>query len=747
MWAVVATIALLPAANAFGQSFHKAGSEFNAVRSVTIPTGKGYTIAVTEFFHHGEIHSDGSNVVVIAKNKELTPVRILQLGPGDFCRLAFQVVKGQAEYEIFYGGEKPTEELPKWTSQAGLLLETRQFKHVDLNNLDSVRKGFESAQPIGADYVETVFHAENPFSLKREPFLSRYTGHITVPTTATYGFFTPSQDCSFLLIDDKLVASEPGRHGPTYHARPGTRHDVKLESGWHKFEYYHAAAGGDAMMVADWEPEPATEKPKQPVMIPAAVFGSDTVVHVPVGSVSLRTTKAVPDFLVKIAGEVPLPGNDTPLIRVQFQNISPKPLMMGGAKIQWDFGDGQTSEQPETEHVYLRPGMYSVTLSVRHGGPPIAITNKLYVDRPHLTHKDKPDSLDDYLGTIEKYDVTTLDAASLRQLALALEAKAIALENPTEEEIKKSQAAAEEAGDHAETKKETGRHKKSGRDDAKESDRYWKEAVAVGKTALTKESAAKGDADLLKLAQLVGPIARQRLGDSETASQIWLNAAERIATSAMKAECKVAAADIAINDLLDPTAAKKLLDDATERLGKTATGSAAASLQRVWGDYHAAMGDGAAARKAYAEAERFVASQRRFSEKTAWRGAHARSTEEFIKLKQYDRAVEEILAWQADFPIERIEGYQTLLYARYWAGREKDAQAVAQADQLFAVHPNSPYIDQALMVSADCDIHQGRKERALATLHTLLKDYPGSPLVPLAKTKIEALESEGQSNK
>ena len=54
-----------------------------------------------------------------------------------------------------------------------------------------------------------------------------------------------------------------------------------------------------------------------------------------------------------------------------------------------------------------------------------------------------------------------------------------------------------------------------------ESDRYLAKAVAAGKAAFLDESAATGDDDLLKLAQLIGPMARERLGDSETAFQIW----------------------------------------------------------------------------------------------------------------------------------------------------------------------------------------------------------------------------------
>ena len=133
---------------------------------------------------------------------------------------------------------------------------------------------------------------------------------------------------------------------------------------------------------------------------------------------------------------------------------------------------------------------------------------------------------------------------------------------------------------------------------------------------------------------------------------------------------------------------------------------------------------------------------RSLAERTAWLGAHARSTEEFIKEKQFARAAEELDAWQRQFSAEKLDGYLTLLTARYWAGRGKHAQAIAQADRLLAVNPDSPYMDQLLLLAADSEMRLGRKDRALATLHSLVKDYPGSPLAPLAKKNIGLLEGE-----
>ena len=133
---------------------------------------------------------------------------------------------------------------------------------------------------------------------------------------------------------------------------------------------------------------------------------------------------------------------------------------------------------------------------------------------------------------------------------------------------------------------------------------------------------------------------------------------------------------------------------------------------------------------------------RNFIESTAWKGAHSRSAEEFIKTNQFDRAAEELQAWQREYPGEKINGYLTLLYARYWAARGKYAQAIAQAEQLQAVNPDSAYADQILFLAAECEVRRDRQDRALATLHSILKDYPGSPLVPAVQKKLAELEKK-----
>ena len=589
----------------------------------------------------------------------------------------------------------------------------------------------------GSDYVEQVGHGYNPFATKPGPFLSHYSGYLQIPSAGNYAFWTSSQDASFLLIDDKLVTSAPGRHGPLYQARPRTRGDADLSAGMHKFDYYHAAAGPTAMMAAIWEPKAGDDRRPQPERIPPEAFRAPLVGHIPAGRLTLRTAKLVPDFVFKVAGEVPLPDNPVPLLGAMFRDVSPAPLSEA-PKIQWDFGDGQTATFHNVDHVYLHPGVYTVKLTIRHAGRTFEMANRIAIEPPILTQVPKGHTLKEYVKVIESYDPQKLDAAGLRQLALAYEAKALSIESKADNDKLKAEKNEGRMSDKA---RASSRAKRAA-EDTSEPVKYFTAAVAAIEKALTNEtSTLEGDEDLTRLAQHVGPIARDTLSDSQAAIKIWQGAARLVKNPSLRAVCELEAADIAVNDLLDVAAAKRLIESATGRLGATATGPSAARLQQVRGDCAAAAaGDGKTAAAAYQEAQRLLGSSGDYARQTARRGAHGRSTEEFLKDNQLDRAVAEIRAWQRDFPADKLDGYQTLLYARYWAARKQFAQAVAQADRLQAANPDSPYVDQLLYLAADCELKQGRRDRALAILHSILKDHPGSPFLPQVKQAIERLE-------
>ena len=505
-----------------------------------------------------------------------------------------------------------------------------------------------------------------------------------------------------------------------------------MEQGPHKFEYFHAASGPNAIMTAAWEKNPRNEKPA-PVAIPASVFRADSAGPVLVGPPETQQEKVLPHFATEITGSVPLPENPKHLVGVQFENLSP-PALMTKSKMAWNFGDGQASDQPSPEHVFLLPGLYSVKLAIQRGVRKVDITYTIQIDQ----RQDRPKELhelDRYLPILETYDAAKLDAASLQQLVAAYLWKAELIISPKgERNPGESDVTDGTLVDPAEETRLMLEREAAARE-------YLVRAVNAARVAFTTTSVAEDDETLFELAQLVGPIARDRLGDSQLAGQIWQAASQRISRPSLRAECQLAAADIALNDLLIPAYAKNLLDKVSASIGQAETGNVVSRLHRIWGDYYAATGDRSQARKHYNDAARILPSDRSHVEQTAWRGAHSRSTEQFLKSGRYGRAAEQLRVWQSEFPSDKFDGYMHLLFARYWIGRKNYPAAVAQADQILVVNPTSPYADRLLALAAEAEEKRDRIDRALATLESLLHDYPGSPLVPHAQKEVERLES------
>ncbi|MDZ7617452.1 MAG: tetratricopeptide repeat protein, partial [Patescibacteria group bacterium] len=378
-------------------------------------------------------------------------------------------------------------------------------------------------------------------------------------------------------------------------------------------------------------------------------------------------------------------------------------------------------------------------------GRELAMSNRVYIDRPLLTRRDEKTfhKLDDYLPVLEGYDPKALDAASLRQLVEAYLAKAAGLENPEPQEEAAKVAAPEAASTQIEPPA-TGRRRLPAEPESEPvtARSYLEKALAAGQVAFVDaQSKATGDDELLKLARIIAPVARDQLTRSDVAFQIWEGASRRVRNPEAKAECFVEAADIAINDLLKAAAMKPVLEAAARSMVDASDGRQAARLAGIWGDFHAATGDGPAARDAYRKAEQVTAHHGKYTERTAWRGAHSRSVEAFLRDGEYHRAVDQLRKWQTEFPTERIDGYLTLMYARYWAELEKWPQAIAQAEQLQAVNPDSPYVDQALLLAARCEMKRQRPDRAVATLRSLLTEHPGSPLVPEVKKMLATLDA------
>ena len=401
------------------------------------------------------------------------------------------------------------------------------------SDLSSVRDAWKSAEPVRDGLCAGRLPSVQPVLARPRAVPRRYRGKLRASRAGTYLFFTSSQDCSFLLVDGRTVVAAPGWHGPIHDAR--IKGEMKLSAGPHEFEYVHAAAGGDACMVAAWQP-PGAAKPES---IPPSAFGSEAIAGYP--TIPVKYSR---DYLVEVAGEVPLADSDLPLVRVQFRIV-----MRSGAsrsKLHWDFGDGQTSTLAEPLHVYLAPGLYKVAVRGSGESESQAIVNRVPIHRA-LVFADQnhpPDQLAPYLTILDKYNPAALDVRRCLQLVRAFDQAKLAAR-----------------------------------------------AVKAGQAGIQSIEKPTDSESALEVVRLVGGLLRDRVDDPKAAVAFWEKAVKVLRPEPWKAEFEIEAADVSLGLLLQAEPARKLLDSASARLGQSAEPALAGRLNRVLADYYARKGD------------------------------------------------------------------------------------------------------------------------------------------------------------
>ena len=156
-----------------------------------------------------------------------------------------------------------------------------------------VRKAFDAAAPIGADYVEAVFHGCNPFSLKREPFLSRYTGYLDLTKAGRLrlhhvqpGLQLPARSTT------SWSASAPGHHGPMHCAparQPARRAAFGRPAQVRVLPRRGRAERHDGRRLGDRSDRPEAARSRRSFR--RRFSTAHLVGHLPAGHVSLRTAK------------------------------------------------------------------------------------------------------------------------------------------------------------------------------------------------------------------------------------------------------------------------------------------------------------------------------------------------------------------------------------------------------------------------------------------------------------------------
>ncbi len=527
----------------------------------------------------------------------------------------------------------------------------------------------------GAGAVDRIWQGQNMFG-PSDGFCSRYVGWLYCPAPGTYLFATSSDDASFLVLDDKLVASWPGWHGPVADARHSG--SVDLPSGIHRLEYLHVTRGGTTCAVAAWQPPGA----KAFEVIPANYFAP--LSRAVVGALEIDGARYAPDFDSEITGEALLSTHEEIYaVKMAFTNRTAG--LSTTSAVAWDFGDGQTGRGPVASHVYLADGIYPVTMTLGVGGQTMPVTIRVEVHQHWGWQTQKEiDSINAFLPDIERYDVNRLPAAACLNLMRF-------------------------AGD------------KGGPDMLKRA------GLAVVSRA--DRIAASDVAEALAML-------REGLAPEKEAADDGLLSAFAKAFQAASAEAKAPIA-LALSDLLlERGRAGEALTFVKAALAAKADGAEARRLFVAAGDAARYLDDAAGARAAYAAAAG-VPLERSTVQETALSGALALKAVDYIRQKEYSAAEESLDQWDWEAPLEKMEGYSSFVRGTLYGAAGRQDRALAEFRALAAVSPESGYAPKALLEVSQIESARRNREAARAALERIVSRYPMSEEVAEARNRLK----------
>ncbi len=309
-----------------------------------------------------------------------TPVghQILWSSEGEPLKVLFDCSSHAAAYDVYTGPARLTS--PDWTPHAGLILETRKRAEGEAETVAALRKICDESAPIlGRSLIPEIFLGIHPHGPTTD-FVSIIKGTFLVKQAGQYDFATISDDASCLLVDGKVIAQWPGRHG-LHEGRKGQhRGNVTLGAGPHQLEYLNVEYGEGYTLEAAWRP-PGQELFK---IMPAHVFA-------PVATYEVTHYAPAPSsppgarFTWQIDTHFTI-GTAT-IILVSLTALSE------GQSYAWEFDDGTRDTSRTVEHVFLSPGMRTVKLQVQTPEGKTTVSQKVLIHSQWTQEKEQPKHL------------------------------------------------------------------------------------------------------------------------------------------------------------------------------------------------------------------------------------------------------------------------------------------------------------------------------------------------------------------
>lgn len=283
------------------------------------------------------------------------------LAKGEDLRIHFEIPQPPAQnYLVYFGNPDAQSTSEQWEKNLGALtLETlvNTQKRNAANWKEMCDLVAASKMKYGQGSRRQINDPENPFG-PNEQYISIYKGSISCPVDGLYYFGVDSDDSSFLLINNQLVAQWPGGHNPS--GQFDHAGSIELKAGIHKIAFYHVQTTGGTLARAGWK----TPGSDAFITIPEGAFAQD--VRTSIIALETRDQPVSAFFTTSHAGSIQFGSAGPSFVTVKFTDRTSASLSSIALR-EWNFGDGTRSLEDSPTHVFLGGATYDVTLRSTDG--------------------------------------------------------------------------------------------------------------------------------------------------------------------------------------------------------------------------------------------------------------------------------------------------------------------------------------------------------------------------------------------
>ena len=632
---------------------------------VSLPTG-------------GWLKPDAADLAVQTGSGKLMPLAVLSHDPAGETIVQFKR-NGNDPWYWIYGVHPKSTGGPRADVKTdpafreGITLELRDWEGDDLKTWVAVRAGLEkSSKVIGNAIVTEVIQNTNA-ARPDQPlkFAASFRGFFNVKKAGVYSFVVNADDASFLFIDGFKVFERPGNNITLGTIKlkdlEKVAGKVELKPGVHAFEVHQAvgnspqAAGRCALV---WT------TPDQPKFSFVPLSAMAHPLYARTAAAELASGSPAGNFAQGIDDSLDSFGLKLFLVRFEADGRFKEP-----AKIQWDFGDGNTGTGPSVTHSYFKEGDYLVTMNAGAGLPPFRRRIRIWPE----PGDSSPLSLELAVKVLDKMDWKKLDLNRLRQIFAFLQI----CEQPNRWPLM------EAVTQHLLAQKDLDLEVRN-------------QIITARMEALTQLNRA---AEALKLAEQ--------------------SMAEFAKTPVLQVRLQLSVALIHQYHYKDGKEASKIYRDIIEEHKRVEHPNLRVAGIR-WGDLYAETGDLARASETYRIAatlggEKFAGTAQ--TEATT-RGALMRIAEQKLKSGETHATRQLLERIELDYPGRRLDGLYCFLRAETdrSAGRYEDA--LRHYEMIFKLPQWAGYRDRAMFGMADIFFRMNDFEESSKWYQSLKKTYP-----------------------